>query len=152
MIETVPNQLLEIKNTYDRLLSYADEIFLLLKHKDFETLKKLNRQQLQTNDELREQLQNLQKLISTICLGLGLPQDEVKLSNILVQYGMKEREDIVALQNATFHAEKKLKTAIRNNQILAEAMMTCSQSVVDTWAYVASQESQTNRNFVNRKV
>jgi hypothetical protein len=73
------------------------------------------------------------------------------LSAILPYVSIVERELLIEWQQKAFNNEKKFKNNTKMIQCLAEAMMDCSQTIVDTWVHVANQENR-NNSFVNRKL
>lgn len=149
MMENVMETFNQLHESYGTLIANSESIFLALKNKDFSELKRLNFRQVNENEQLVERLEQLGTHIAKACAEYG--ESEAKISSLLPHLRKEEREEILEHQNRAFHAEKKFKNNAHINQILAEAMMSCSQTIVDTWVHVAQIENKNNA-FVNRKL
>ena len=148
-MENVMETFEQLHQTYQRLIENSEEIFHALKHKDFPQLKLLNLKQLRGNDELMVHLTTLGNQVTEVCQSHGI--GEAKLSSLLPLASLVEKERLLEHQQRAFQAEKQFKNNAHINQVLAEAMMSCSQTIVDTWVHVAQMENK-NNSFVNRKM
>ena len=148
MIQTIIKRFEDINQTYEMLLLNSEAIFVSLKTKEFEELDLLNGKRAAGLQELEEKLVQLKNEISLACSQLHIK--EIGIRSLEPYMNLSEKEQIMAHQRDAFHFEKKLKNNTKVNQCLVEAMMACSQTIVETWVHVASQENQTNA-FMNKK-
>jgi hypothetical protein len=148
LIEAIIESYEKVFHCYQKAVTLSESVFIALKEKKFEELERLNKSEKENVENIECCLQELKHHIVAMAKKKNVV--EPKITSLLPYLSEEEKEKLLDVKQRAFHYEKRLKNNAEMNKCLAEAMMRCSETVVDTWVYMAKKEQKENA-FVNKK-
>jgi hypothetical protein len=144
MVQNILNQFQQVIRVYEHLNQVASDIFSALEEKNYSLLDRLNKEELSLASQLTMELKSLKAFIEEACDKKGVVTK--RLQSLFPYMTAKEKEMVASSQLIAIQYEEELKNKTKMNQYVVEAMLGCSQIIIDTWVHIAKRDNvQTNR-------
>ncbi|MEI4830578.1 hypothetical protein WAX78_14065 [Bacillus sp. FJAT-53711] len=140
-------QLMEIKDTYENISAFGEQIYEYLQQKKVTDVQSLHVKQLQHIEQAKQLSLRFQEMIENDCKEKGI--SIIKVRSLFSYFSEEEIKKMEELQKILTDLEKNTKTILSKNQYYLNVLLKTTESMVDSVSEFNLERNQNSQIFMN---
>lgn len=140
-------QLMEIKDTYENISAFGEQIYECLQQKKVTDVQSLHVKQLQHIEQAKQLSLRFQEMIENDCKEKGI--SIIKVRSLFSYFSEEEIKKMEELQKTLTDLEENTKTILLKNQYYLNVLLKTTESMVDSVSEFNLERNQNSQIFMN---
>ncbi|MHA2890282.1 hypothetical protein [Bacillus cereus] len=140
-------KLVIIQKAYENIQALGEQIYENLKNKNVNAVQKLQVEQLQYIDGLKELSSSLEEMVVQFCKEQGV--EAFRVSALFSYFSQEEIEKMEELQKNVTELEENVKMLLLKNQYYLNVLLKTTESIVDSVSEYNLERNNNSQIFMN---
>ncbi|HDR7795440.1 TPA: hypothetical protein QCY19_004118 [Bacillus luti] len=140
-------KLIIIQKAYENIQALGEQIYENLKHKNVNAVQKLQVEQLQYIDGLKQLSSSFEEMVVQFCNEKGI--ESFRVSSLFLYFSNEEIKKMEELQKNLSELEENVKMILLKNQYYLNVLLKTTESIVDSVSEYNLEKNNNSQIFMN---
>ncbi|MGG2066256.1 hypothetical protein [Bacillus sp. S14(2024)] len=147
MYNNLYEQLVKMKDTYETIGAFGEQIYECLQQKKVADVQSLHVKQLQYIEQAKQLVLRFQEMVENDCKEKGM--NPIRVRSLFSYFSKEEIEKMEEIQKTLLYLEGNTKTILLKNQYYLNVLLKTTESIVDSVSEFNLERNHNSQIFMN---